>query len=1205
MKPHLVFAFLSPVVALVLQWLLWPWIEPFVWFFFFPAVFVSARVDGIRGGMVGALLSIGLASYFFIPPRSSWAVDMPSHLPAFGLVLLIGYLSGIDSQRQKRALRAAEQRLIKQFDSVDVGVGLVASDGHWISVNQKLREIVGYGHSDLLSRKLTQITHPNDQEPDLLEMHKKLAHGTDRCAIEKRHVRKDGSSVWLKITLVLCPCPNGDPDYFIVTVDDIDEAKASEAAHSENADRMRTFIEHAPAALAIFDTEMRYLAASQRWKLDYGLDDREIEGLSHYEIFVDIPERWKMAHRSGLAGQVVQAEDDRFERADGSVQWLRWEICPWYLTEGGVGGIAVLTEDITRVKLADEALRTSERRLRIAQEGAQVGLWEWDFQRDRFYWSPKYEQLYGKTPAGMSARKYWRTLVHPDDLPIADAALKQHVSNGDTFEIEIRVIRSDGEIRWMYVVGVAQFDSSGRAVLMSGFNIDVTARKNAEQALLENQAQLLRTEAIAHLGSWQLDLVGNRLCWSDEVFRIFGLTPDEFHVSYETFLQQVHPDDREEVDNAYSHSLRDNVESYDIEHRILRRDGEIRFVHEKCQHFRDASGRVVRSVGMIHDITERIAAEQALRQSEARLEAFSKASFEAIVICEEGRIVDCNAQLGQMLSCPVEELRGRSIEGFIAQEHRESAMQAIAQGHEGTFEYDMLGCDGVRITVEARGRKKFVRTGACAVLVFRDVTMHRRAERLLNVVTDAAPVLISYVDHGLRHRMINAKCEEWFGRTRDDVIGRHVSELLGAHAYELAVPWIARTLAGEKVTYEAEITLPLLGRRIISFAYIPSCVTEGAAPGFCAVMQDVTDRTQGENALRRSEERFRTVLEHAADAVLIANPMGNFVYANPQASAMLGFSVEELCAMDVSSILPAQDFETSRNLLHELHERGYRRTECDLKRKDGSKVSADINTVRLPCGDLLSVCRDITERKAAHEAILRAKDDAEQASRAKSHFLSRMSHELRTPMNAILGFSQLLRSDAQHPLDDLQREHVTEIVHAGRHLLDLINEVLDLSRIEAGHLEVNLVEVDLGALMCACLNLTRPDAEVRGIEFQNLMLPVQVFVVADRVRLKQVLLNLLSNAVKYNRPGGTVSIRCSSENGTWVAYVSDTGEGLTYAQQARLFTPFDRLGTDLADGTGIGLALCKHLMTLMGGSIGVSSEPGAGCRFWIRLPSPT
>jgi len=215
-----------------------------------------------------------------------------------------------------------------------------------------------------------------------------------------------------------------------------------------------------------------------------------------------------------------------------------------------------------------------------------------------------------------------------------------------------------------------------------------------------------------------------------------------------------------------------------------------------------------------------------------------------------------------------------------------------------------------------------------------------------------------------------------------------------------------------------------------------------------------------------------------------------------------------------------------------------------------------------------------------------------------------MSHELRTPMNAILGFSQLLQSDPEHPLADIQRDSVQEILHAGRHLLELINEVLDLARIESGKFTVSQEPVPLMPLIADCLALIRPQAEARSIGIVEAGRGCGEYVLADRVRLKQVLLNLLSNAVTYNRAQGTLSVVCMRQGDAIQIRVSDTGAGLSAEQQTRLFVAFERLDADQSavEGAGIGLALSKRLVELMHGEIGVESTPGSGSTFWVRLP---
>jgi len=230
-----------------------------------------------------------------------------------------------------------------------------------------------------------------------------------------------------------------------------------------------------------------------------------------------------------------------------------------------------------------------------------------------------------------------------------------------------------------------------------------------------------------------------------------------------------------------------------------------------------------------------------------------------------------------------------------------------------------------------------------------------------------------------------------------------------------------------------------------------------------------------------------------------------------------------------------------------------------------------------------------------------ARDEALAANKAKSQFLSSMSHELRTPLNAILGFSQLILMDVE---DEYQKENIEEIESAGQHLLNLINEVLDLSKIEAGNMTLSIEHVDMANLLPECYSLTRPIAERFGIELSFDEIE-NLFVIADYTRLKQVIINLVSNAIKYNRKNGTVSVEIQITDDAAVRVsVRDTGNGIPEDMREELFEPFKRLGAEKSniEGTGIGLMITSQLVEMMGGRLGLESEVGVGSVFWVDMP---
>jgi PAS domain S-box-containing protein len=357
-----------------------------------------------------------------------------------------------------------------------------------------------------------------------------------------------------------------------------------------------------------------------------------------------------------------------------------------------------------------------------------------------------------------------------------------------------------------------------------------------------------------------------------------------------------------------------------------------------------------------------------------------------------------------------------------------------------------------------------------------------------------------------------------------------------------------------------------------------------------------------DSAVRKAEEKYRLIFENAIEGMFQTTPAGKCLSVNRAFARMFGYdSAEEVIANVTDIARTVYVYPARREDFKQLMEtQGFVELfEYEVYRKDGTQIwlCENARAVRDASGAIIyyeGTVQDVTQRKRVEEV--------ERASKAKTEFLSRVSHELRTPLNAILGFGQLL--ERQGPTET-QRVRIRHILSAGKHLLGLINEVLDISRIESGKLQLSLEPVCVADALEEVFDLMRPLAAGRKIELSaNTEMDATVYVMADRQRFKQVLLNLLSNGVKYTPQFGQVAVSYHESGDNIRITVSDTGPGIPANKRERLFMPFERLGAEQSnvEGTGLGLALSQRLMQAMGGSIGVDSTTGKGSKFWIELP---
>ena len=401
-------------------------------------------------------------------------------------------------------------------------------------------------------------------------------------------------------------------------------------------------------------------------------------------------------------------------------------------------------------------------------------------------------------------------------------------------------------------------------------------------------------------------------------------------------------------------------------------------------------------------------------------------------------------------------------------------------------------------------------------------------------------------------------------------------------------------------------------------------VAPRAPGGWLIVATDRSSLMQRERAATerlRHEKRFRELLEAAPDAILEVDREGKIVLANRVAESLFGYSREELLAMDVDALVP--DAMRGGHAAHRAEYWNHPETRpmgvnlvLSARRRDGSDIPVEISLSPVKSEDgfrVTAIIRDVTERRVAEAKILAANQELEQrnreiqrADRLKSEFLASMSHELRTPLHTIIGFTELLAEELEGPLNDKQKRFVTHVHKDSVHLLELINDILDLSKIEAGRMELEVHSVDAGEILGDTLGGVTQAAAAKNLKLENL-LTGPFLVLADRVRLREIFTNLLSNAIKFTPAGGHITVGAQMEGRGMVRFfVRDTGIGISLEDQSVVFDKFRQVGSTtrgVREGTGLGLAIVKHLVELHGGRVELESAPGEGSCFSFTIPA--
>lgn len=1023
------------------------------------------------------------------------------------------------------------------------------------------------------------------------------------------------------------------------------ERQQAEQSLQERKAILRLFAKYAPAEIAMFDKDMRYLMASQRWVEDYNLDSVEsLIGRSHYEIFPEIPQRWRQIHQRCLAGTSEKCDEDLFVRADGRQQWLSWEVHPWYTAIGEIGGLIVFSDDITQRKQTQLALqqlnveleqrvaqRTEElkktndllvetliqqqQNQRILAEQVQLldlahdSIISREFNGLITFWNQGAEKMYGWTKA-----EAWGQISHtllqtqfPQPLTEIEAQL---LATG-YWEGELTHFRRDAQSITVASRWVLQTDNAGQPIKILEINNDITLKKQTEADLQRYLHEIEDLYNNAPCGYHSLDAEGNYIQINDTELHWLGFSREQvLHQNYSDFLSAESKKIWQENFSQFKQQGWIN----NIELEIITQDNISRWISLNATVIKDEAGNFVMSRSTSFDITEKQAALQELQRTAAILRQYERivsTTQDPIILLNSNYIYQiinpaflncCHKSDSQVLGHSVRDVVGENLFDTFFKALLDRGLAGESIKYERWFDFPNVVSQFMSVNYtpyrEADGRISGV------IVSFRDITRLKQAEQLLElqaVITRnmAEGICLVQADNGVIV-YANPKFEQMFGYDPGELNGQHVSIVNYAHdsvtAKDVDRNIQAALLEQGEVTYEVH-NVKKDGTEFWSSATASVFHHLDYGDVFVAVQQDITERKRIADALRESEEKFRQLAENIQAVFWMTDAKHEQVlYVSPAYESIWQRSCESL-SQNPQGWLDAIHPEDRRRVemsIPELIVTGQYNQKYRIIRPDGSMrwISDRTFPIKNESGEIIRLAglvEDITEQQKIAEM--------------KNEFMSIVSHELRTPLTAIQAALDLLNSGIydQKP-DRFKRMLEIASIDCDR-LVRLVNDILDIERLESGKLVLEKTTCQVKELIKQAVMVVQPLAQQQYINFNIYPTEAQVWAEADAII--QTLTNLLGNAIKFSPPHSTITISIEQQWDFVLVQVTDQGQGIPTEKLDTIFEKFQQV--DASDsrskgGTGLGLAICRSIISQHGGRIWAESTLGLGSTFSFTLP---
>ena len=953
-----------------------------------------------------------------------------------------------------------------------------------------------------------------------------------------------------------------------------------------------------------------------------GYTEAELHQIRYLDLVY--PEDKQAIDHEDIINYLLQSSGAAFDKEkrllckDGGIIWVALHI--FLITQENTPSFMMIEiTDITNRKLTETKLQEKQYLYNLITQNTPDMVSFGDLDGTLHYVSPSIEKLLGYPPHEMIGKKR-PEYYHPEDaLEMREQG--KYYSDTDVFTRRVR--HKDGHYLWIESSFQVLRNEAGEAEQVVTIARDVTERKKYEDMLAKSQH-------LAQMGSWEWDLVKQYATLSKEMCHIFGFTEYSSNQSvydHELIRSVIHQEDYQKTIEGLTYSLESGKNGETV-FRIRTSSGLRKIIEAHWEVVVDEAGKSLRISGIVQDVTERHQMEEQLRDSEKNFRLISENSQDFIfrsTADEQITYLYASPICFSMFGYTPEELIETSGQDYIHSMDAVRVLDYMQRSMTGLklkpIVFRFLRKDGSYIWVETTLRYIYTGEGEVqeVVGVTRDITERKQYEMKLQEsenryksLFEYNPSAISAMDLLGRTLSVNSSLQQLTGYSRESLHLSYYSEIIDSEVLDDVNERFWNAANGQAQIFDSRL-IHREGHPVeVSVIYVPIMVNNQVV-GVFSITSDITERKRHLEQIEKLSYEHALILNSVTEGIFGINLEGATMFINPSAAVMLGYDPRELSSNSQlhtiqQTWLAGDPYPGQKTLIQSLSESlSYEEREGVFWRQDGSSFLVKYRMTPLFDNGMrkgaVVVFRDITEEKA----IVRAKESAEQADRAKSEFLAIMSHELRTPMNGIIGMADLLSGTE---LNDEQHYYTQIINKSSEALLHILNEVLDFSKIEAGMMTLEQQLVDLRYVMQSVSDLFFSKVKEKGLLLSTEVDPdLPPLIVTDEARLRQILVNLVGNAVKFTEIGNiSLSVKLVSlqESGNLIIkfIVHDTGIGIPQASQGLLFQSFSQLHPTINrkyGGTGLGLAISKKLAELLGGTIGVDSREGEGSEFYFTV----